>query len=261
MAENLWAVREQKKISVAGLANRAGLPIGLIMEYESGQKSIDPRHLSRLARALYVEDSDIRLQSDPRPGTPPLERQEVREAVAAPAATAAPAAAPPAVRPPAPPRGRERSARPRSEARPPVPPRPSQLAHFGDLLIRLGRTQPEVEAAIGKPIASLDRAGMSMLLKSLQEEARKTTVERHRAYLPEGVDHYESRYLTAAVTSGRPFRFSLFDGSTVEGKVIGFGPYTITVSQTDGAEVTLNKLAVVSYSQTPNGVGHKEPGQ
>ena len=75
MAENLWVIREQKRISVAGLANRAGLPIGLIMEYESGQRSIDPRHLNRLAKALYVEDGDIRLQSDPKPGAPPLERQ------------------------------------------------------------------------------------------------------------------------------------------------------------------------------------------
>ncbi len=45
------------------------------MEYESGQKSIDPRHLVRLARALYVEDIDIKLQSDPRPGSAPLQRQ------------------------------------------------------------------------------------------------------------------------------------------------------------------------------------------
>ena len=36
MAENLWALREAKRLSVATLASRAGLPIGLIMEYESG---------------------------------------------------------------------------------------------------------------------------------------------------------------------------------------------------------------------------------
>jgi hypothetical protein len=32
MPENLWALREQKRISVAALANRAGLPIGVILE-------------------------------------------------------------------------------------------------------------------------------------------------------------------------------------------------------------------------------------
>ena len=36
MSENLWVFREQKRLSVATLASRAGLPIGLIMEYESG---------------------------------------------------------------------------------------------------------------------------------------------------------------------------------------------------------------------------------
>jgi hypothetical protein len=120
-------------------------------------------------------------------------------------------------------------------------------------LVRLGRTQAEVEEAVGKPIASLDRAGMSALLKSLQDEVRKTSVERHRAYLPEGVDSYESRYLTNLVTTGRPVRFSLFDGSSVEGKVIGYGPYSITIEQPDGAETTLNKLALVSYAALANG--------
>ena len=80
MADNLWVLREQKKISVATLASRAGLPIGLIMEYESGQRSIDPRHLNRIARALYVEEADIKLRSDPRPGAAPLERQPSRDA-------------------------------------------------------------------------------------------------------------------------------------------------------------------------------------
>ena len=263
MADNLWAIREQKRISVAGLANRAGLPIGLIMEYESGQRSIDPRHLSRLAKALYVEDADIRLQSDPRPGAPPLERQapssESRQASSSESGYAPPAnaQAPVASRPPAPvPRQRDRGSRGRPENRPPAPPRPSQIAHFNDVLVRLGRTQTEVEEALGKPIASLDRAGMSALLKSLQDEVRKTSVERHRAYLPEGVDSYESRYLTNLVTTGRPMRFSLFDGSSVEGRVIGYGPYSITIEQPDGTETTLNKLALVSYAGLPNGSKH-----
>ncbi len=96
MAENLWALREQKKLSVAALANRAGLPISLIMDYESGQRSIDPRHLGRLARALYVEESDIRLHSESRGDQ------------------AAPAAEHPPFEPPYPPR--PVSSRPASEA-------------------------------------------------------------------------------------------------------------------------------------------------
>jgi transcriptional regulator with XRE-family HTH domain len=259
VADNLWAIREQKRISVAGLANRAGLPIGLIMEYESGQRSIDPRHLSRLAKALYVEDADIRLQSDPKPGAPPLEKQAPSsESRYEPSGSVQ---APVAPRPPAPPpRQRDRGPRGRPENRPPSLPRPSQIAHFGDVLVRLGRTQQEVEEALGKPIASLDRAGMSALLRSLQDEVRKTSVERHRAYLPEGVDSYEGRYLTNLVTTGRPVRFTLFDGSSVEGRVIGYGPYSITVEQPDGTETTLNKLALVSYAALPNGSKHTGDG-
>ena len=79
MSENLWALREQKKLSVATLAGRAGLPIGLIMEYESGQRSVDVRHISRLARALYIEESEIKLRSDPRPGAGVLEKQPRRD--------------------------------------------------------------------------------------------------------------------------------------------------------------------------------------
>jgi transcriptional regulator with XRE-family HTH domain len=251
VADNLWYLREQKKLSVAGLANRAGLPIGLIMEYESGQRSIDPRHLSRLARALYVEDSDIKLQSDPRPGVAPLERQARRDLPSQPASgpsgsTSDPAAAPPTG---APPRGRDRAPRARSETKPPIPPRPSQLAHLEVLLARLGRSQAEVEAAIGRPIGSLDRLAFSELLKTLQEEARQVTVERHRAYLPEAVDQYEHRYLTAAMAESASLHFTLFDGRSLDGRIVGFGPYSITIRSSDDVELTLNKLALVSYAR------------
>jgi transcriptional regulator with XRE-family HTH domain len=249
VAENLWALREQKKISVAGLANRAGLPIGLIMEYESGARSIDPRHLSRLARALYVEESEIRLQSDARPGAPPLERQGRREAVAAPAMVAETSPVSGAPRPAGGPPARGRPMRGRSDQRPPAPPRPSQLAHLNDLLARLNRTPAELEMTLGKPVSSLDRVMVSQLLKTLQEEARKITVERHRAYLPEGVDQYENRYLNGVLASGEPLQFTLFDGQVLEGAVTGFGPYNITIRQANGDELTLNKLAVVSYAR------------
>ena len=78
MSENLWALREQKKLSVATLAGRAGLPIGLIMEYESGQRSVDvPPHFPAGACA-HIEESEIKLHSDPRPGAGALERQPRR---------------------------------------------------------------------------------------------------------------------------------------------------------------------------------------
>src|SRR5512133_135190 len=144
MAENWWSLREQKKLSVAALANRAGLPIGLIIEYESGQRSIDPRHLGRLARALYVEESDIKLQTDRRPPAPgtAAPREPTREPA-------------PAARPPAKPR--ERVSRSKSPPRPPAPARPSQITYLEGLLKRLNRTAADLEKEIGRPLAELDR--------------------------------------------------------------------------------------------------------
>jgi sRNA-binding regulator protein Hfq len=73
------------------------------------------------------------------------------------------------------------------------------------------------------------------------------TPDRHRAYLPEAVDQYELEYLTRVQEEGAPLHFVLFNGSTVDGAVCGFGPYNITVRQADGSEVTLSKLAILSY--------------
>jgi transcriptional regulator with XRE-family HTH domain len=244
VAENLWALREQKKISVATLASRAGLPIGLIMEYESGQRSVEPKHLSRIARALYIEESDIKMRSDPRPGAVPLERRTNREALRE-----------PMPRPPAPPpRSREKLPRPKPEPQPPAPARPSQIAHLHNLLQRLRRSADELEAELGKPIAELDRPTISTLLGRLQkqiQESASISVNRHRAYLPESVDEFEAAYLMACQKAGDLLQFTLFDGSKVEGQIIGFSPYTITVRQADESELTLNKLALVCYQKLP----------
>jgi transcriptional regulator with XRE-family HTH domain len=243
MAENLWALREQKKLSVATLANRAGLPIGLIMEYESGQRSIDPRHLGRLARALYVDEAEIKLYCDPRPGSGPLERQPRPK----PSISGAPAA--PAKADNAPPGTRPRERGPRPEPRPPAPARPSQLVHLQTLLRQLDRTPAQLEAEIGKPLGELDRTAMSGLLRSLQDKSRATTAERHRAYLPESVDTFEARYLGQVQEAGDVLLFTLFDGGQDEGQVIGFSPYSISIRTPDGTERTLNKLALVSYTR------------
>jgi transcriptional regulator with XRE-family HTH domain len=255
MAENLWALREQKKVSVASLANRAGLPIGLIMEYESGQRGIDPRHLGRLARALYVDEAEIKLRSDPRPGTSLLERQphhdrEGGRGAGAPARSGGTAAAP---------KTRERA--PKPEPRPPAPARPSQIAHLQTVMRQLNLTPAQVEAEVGKPLGELDRAEMSGLLRTLQDKERVLTAERHRAYLPESVDTFEAKYLSGVQESGAVLRFKLFDGGTDEGQVIGFSPYSIMIRTPDGAERTLNKLALVSYTRRAgdSGTPEREP--
>jgi transcriptional regulator with XRE-family HTH domain len=238
MAENLWSLREQKKLSVAALANRAGLPIGLIIEYESGQRSIDPRHLNRLARALYVEESDIRLQSDRRPAAqvqPP--REPMREQ-------------PPAARPPRP---KDRMPRAKPPPRPPAPAKPSQITYLEGLLRRLDRSTAALETEIGGPLAQLDRPTASELIKRLQAEiADSSPADRHRAYLPEAVDQFEEKYLSAAHAAGDVQAFTLYDGTSVRGQVVGFGAYNITVRQADGLELTLNKLALVCYRKEPS---------
>lgn len=264
MAENLWALREQKKLSVATLASRAGLPIGLIMEYEAGQRSVDPRHLSRLARALYVEEADLRLRSDPRPGTGQLERQPRPAAGPSAAADSTQTAVQTNHRsePPVdgPPMGgmarqpRERGARPprTTPPRPPAPARPSQIAHLQDVLTRLGRTQTQIEEELGKSLTEIDRPTASKLLTQLQTELREgRTAERHRAYLPEAVDQYELRYLTEVQEARTLLHFTLFDNTAITGMVVGFGPYNITIREVGGREVTVNKLAVVSYVKSP----------
>jgi transcriptional regulator with XRE-family HTH domain/sRNA-binding regulator protein Hfq len=263
MAENLWALREQKRLSVATLASRAGLPIGLIMEYEAGTRSIDPRHLARLAKALYVEESDVRLRCDPRPGAGQLERQGARPEGAPPAARPqAPAMPPqgPAQPPTGQPRGRTtRPPRPASEAKPPAPARASQLAHINDLLQRLNKDRAEVEAELGKSLDEIDRLVASQLLVKLQTEVRNTpTPDRHRAYLPEAVDQYELHYLTRVRDEGSQLRFALYNGAEVDGVVVGFGPYNITLRQSDGSELTLNKLAIVSYCKPAAPVAEQE---
>jgi len=165
------ALREQKKMSVAALANRAGLPIGLILEYESGQRAVDPRHLGRLARALYVEESEIRLQSDPRPGAARPEREFRREqaprdadgrpeqvrgatssvvTATAPLGGAMPGAVSSEAIAPAP-RPRGRSPRAQSVPRPPAPARASQIAYLDGVLERLSRSRTELEAELAGP--------------------------------------------------------------------------------------------------------------
>ena len=261
MAENLWALREAKRLSVATLASRAGLPIGVIMEYESGTRSIDPRHLSRLAKALYVEESEVRMRCEPRPGAGTLERQgarpEPRPAPPPPQAQYAGPGPSATSAPPAP--SRQRGARPprqAAEQRPPAPARPSQIAHLNDLLGRLGRDRAALEAELGKPLEEVDRLTASNLLGKLQLELRTApTPERHRAYLPEAVDQYEHRYLNEVKETGATLTFTLFNGERLEGQVSGYGPYNITVREPDGNEVTLNKLAIVTYRRNAAGDG------
>ena len=247
MAENLWALREQKKVSVAALANRAGLPIGLIMEYESGQRSIDPRHLGRLARALYVDEAEIKLQSDPRPGAGP--------ARAAPAANPSSASISECSRRPARPgqrasRRQDQRASAQARAAPAgALPGPARSPTFRPCWAS-SAASAELEAELGKPLGESGSGGDERVAAiAAGRSARALPSNGIGRICPESVDTFEARYLTEVQEAGAVLRFTLFDGSTDEGQVIGFSPYSITIRALDGAERTLNKLALVSYSR------------
>lgn len=230
MPENLWEVRRRKKMKVRDLAAKSGVPASLIHQYEAGEKPISQAHLRQFARALIVDVWEIKPLSDPKPRP-----QRIPDKARAP-----------------------REARPPQQPRPPRPPapaRPSQIEH----LLRLAERFPDVdraslEAQASKSLEDLTEKEASALLKQLQERIREERppraqrlVDRHRAYLPEGVDAFELKYLTAAQEAGNVLHVTLFNGNRVEGQIIGFGPYSITLHQPDGEEITLNKLAIAYY--------------
>jgi transcriptional regulator with XRE-family HTH domain len=230
MPENLWEIRRRKKMKVRDLAAKSGVPASTVHQYEAGENPISQAHLRQLARALIVDTWDIKPVSDPKPRTqrPPAKTKPPREP-----------------RPPKEPK----------PARPPAPVRPSQIEH----MLHLAERFPDVgrgtlEAQAGKALEELTVKEASQLLKQLQDRIReehpprvKQPFDRHRAYLPEGVDEYELKYLTTAQEAGDTLYVTLFDGNQFEGQILGFGPYSITLRQSDGEETTVNKLAIACY--------------
>jgi len=98
-----------------------------------------------------------------------------------------------------------------------------------------------------------------LLVRRIAEERPpKRAIARKRAYLPEGVDGFELAYLQEQQEAGVPLHFTLFDGQTFEGTVVGFSPYQITIREPDGDEVALNKLAIAYYRKAGGVVGGVE---
>jgi len=225
--EDLWKIRQRKRMTVAQLSSQSGVPVERLREYEAGRADVRSDDLPRLARALYVEEWEIKLRSDPLPPRPEKEPSAPR------------------------PRETKPKARPRPP-RPPAPARPSQITHLQALLQRLALQQAQVEAMIGKPFAELTRLEASGLLNELQrriaaEQPAEEKGKHRRPYLPESVDEFEFRYLTAQQEAARLIEFTLFNGQTLRGRIVGFSAYAITVRQEDGEEVTMQKLAIACY--------------
>ena len=235
MPDDLKRIRERKGMSVAQLASRAGLSAQLIAEYEAG-KPIPAFDRARLAKALYVDEADIRTQPPRGPaGAPPAPDKKPDR----PAAPAQPA--PPKVSPP------------------PAPARPGQLEHLHMLRQSLQVTQEQMEAEIGKPLAELTLKEARRWLGHYQEQmAHSQSIHppgyrSKRAHLPEAVDEFEMRYLTEAQASGAQLTVKTFNGEVFTGVLTGFGTYALTLRLADGSEVTLQKLAIAYYRTAPAG--------
>ncbi len=246
---NLWEIRKRKGLSLNALSARTGIPVKVLREYEYGSKSIPYDDLARIAKALYVEEWEIKSKSDPPP--------EARKPKPKPRPRSSAQRASSGHRPSRPRSGPSaRPARPRRSPPKPQPARETQLAHLRQLAPLVGKTLEEIEKEVGKPLAEFTRRDASRVLFELQEILRQRKKEkgeegthnRKRAYLPEGVDRFELDYLTRVKEEQTPVRFHLFDGTEVVGVVVGFSPYAITV-RTNDEEQTLNKLAIAWYTR------------
>lgn len=243
--DNLRDIRKRKGMSIGQLSSKTGISTRLLEQYENGKQTIPDAHLTKLAKALFVDRTAIR----------PLSTwTKKREAPAPPPPTPTP-------KPPAALRDetvieKEREAKPAPRRRAPVeaPARESQLRHMEHIVMFLGMNREALEREIGKSPEQLTRREASLWLTTFQKRivemrgTRQPAETRHRAHLPEAVDAYELDYLTQQQEAGEPLTFTLFDGRTLTGAVTGFSPYLITIREAEsGDEIAMQKLAIAYY--------------
>jgi len=233
MSEDLQTLRTKRRLSIKQLASRSGISIATLVEYEKGRREIPAAELRRLAKALYVNEWDI----DPRPSPPPPSPPPRQEQPAKPAQ---------------PPQPREKPPKEERAPRESPPARETQIAHLLALAARFDIDRAALEAEIGKPLEELTQPEARhwnghFMRRIAEEKPPKRAIDRKRAYLPEGVDGYELAYLQEQQEASALLHFTLFDGQTFEGAVVGFGPYQITIRARGGDEITLNKLAIAYY--------------
>jgi transcriptional regulator with XRE-family HTH domain len=244
MPKDLQEIRKRKGMSLNKLASSSGVSIATLIQYERGEQTIPPRDLARLAKALYVDEWDINRHSSP-PAPPPPPRQEQP------------------ARPPRPPRREEKPPKEKKPPRKSPPARDSQIAHLLALAARFNIDKEALETEIGKPLEELTQKEARhwnghFMRRCAEEKPPKLGVDRKRAYLPEGVDGFELAYLQEQQDAGMPLLFTLFDGQTFTGTVVGFGPYQITIREHSGDEITLNKLAIAYYRKAASIPGGAE---
>jgi len=132
------------------------------------------------------------------------------------------------------------------------PARPSQLEHLKALVIRLELNGDEVLRMAGKPLSMLNRKEAASLLTMCQDmlaerKPPRPKGKRQRPYLPESVDEHELIYLTEVQMGKQDLHLTLFNGDKISGKLLGFSPYALTLTQPGGQELTVQKLAIAYY--------------
>ncbi len=237
MAEDLWKIRERKNMSVAQLALRSGLKQDLLDDYEEG-KPLTSAHRAKLAKILYVNEHDIMLQSAPRP-----KREK-------------PPAPPPQQPQPEKPT-KEKALQPAPEPKLEPPVRQGQIDFLNGLAQHLGMQLKQLEDEIGKPLSALTAPAATHWIRTFQarvpprpaalSEAKPEGYRSKRAHLPEGIDLFEANYLLEAQQAKAVLTVKMFNGEILNGTLLGFGPYTLTLQTGEGHEVTLNKLAIAYY--------------
>jgi transcriptional regulator with XRE-family HTH domain len=236
MAEDLWKIRERKQMSVAQLALRSGLSQDLIDDYEQG-KPLTSAHRAKLAKILFVNEYDIKVQSAPRP-----KREKPM---------------PPPGQPTPPKPAKEKPVEPAPEPKAAPPVRQGQVDFLKGLAQHQGLSLQQMEDEIGKSLSELTAPEATHWIRTFQArvppqlttpgEAKPEGYRSRRAHLPEGIDLFEANYLLEAQQAGAVLTAKMFDGEVLSGALIGFGPYTVTLRTNDGHETTLSKLAIAYY--------------
>ncbi len=241
MAQNLWELRQKQKMTVKQLAGKSGVKAGNIYAYESGE-AIKIADLGKLAKALYVDSSEIKIESEPIPKKKPAPPKPVKPATPPPAAKAAEARATAEMAP------AKKQAAPSPKS---APAREGQLSYLRDLAAKVGESETAVTERIGKAIDELTsqeaRHWIGVYLNE-HKNLRPADTRRKRAHLPEGVDSFELNYLEAQQEAQSRVTFTLFDNTQFSGRIVGFSPYSITIEQEDGSQTSLQKLALAYYT-------------
>lgn len=144
------------------------------------------------------------------------------------------------------------------------PARPSQIEHLKMLLVRLEMSGDELLRLAGKPLSMLNRKEAAELLTTCQtmlteRKPEKPKGKRQRPYLPESVDEHELLYLTKVQLEKRPLNVTLFNGETMQGTLVGFSPYALTVADAAGQETTVQKLAIAYYQAAASAAVESTP--